>query len=433
MNAGMGINNGCSEEFAELCALSTSGELTAEEMELLEQHLPVCTPCRALVQQYTTLTTIAMAKLAAETATEADVPFGQNENRAARQFITALRTQPTLRSRGRSPLPSVATPREGRTNTKRLAMVLAMAACLLLCIGGGVEIGRKMEVRSPQRVPLVAALNKGAVPDSENTRIEVELKAARASLDRVTTQSADLEKKLKRLTSTKESLSAQIDSLTQNNSVVSASLIAATQQRDELQRQLNDATASLVLTKEELNQVLRDRQGAQARLASLETEINDLQSELAATSRSAGSDEQFLAADRDIRELMGARQLYIADVFDVQIDGERSKPFGRVFYTRGKSLIFYAFDLEKQSGYRETKTFQAWGKSDGTSAKPVSIGVFYMDSEQNRRWVVKSDNPEILAQINSVFVTVEPRGGSQKPSGKPFLEAYLHTLPPNHP
>jgi hypothetical protein len=130
---------------------------------------------------------------------------------------------------------------------------------------------------------------------------------------------------------------------------------------------------------------------------------------------------------------MGARQLYIADVFDVQNNGDRSKPFGRVFYTKGKSLIFYAFDLQAQPGYREARAFQAWGKPDSTSGKPISLGVFYMDSEQNRRWVVKSDNAEVLAQINAVFVTVEPHGGSQKPTSKPFLEAYLHSLPPNHP
>jgi anti-sigma-K factor RskA len=56
-----------------------------------------------------------------------------------------------------------------------------------------------------------------------------------------------------------------------------------------------------------------------------------------------------------------------------------------------------------------------------------------MDSESNRRWVLKTDNPDVLAQINAIFVTVGPKGGSAKPTGKPFLEAYLHTLPHNHP
>jgi hypothetical protein len=41
--------------------------------------------------------------------------------------------------------------------------------------------------------------------------------------------------------------------------------------------------------------------------------------------------------------------------------------------------------------------------------------------------VLKTDNPDFLAQINAVFVTVEPKGDSAKPTSKPFLEAYLHS------
>jgi hypothetical protein len=196
---------------------------------------------------------------------------------------------------------------------------------------------------------------------------------------------------------------------------------------------LNEVSKSLAQVKQDLIRVEQDRQGALLRAAALETEVNDLHSEVSKASSAAANNEEFLAEDRDIRELMGARQLYIADVFDVQHDGRRSKPFGRVFYTKGRSLIFYAFDLQSQPGYHEAKAFQAWGKPDIAAAKPVSLGIFYLDSEKSRRWVLKADNPDLLAQINAVFVTVEPRGGSEKPTGKPFLEAYLHSLSPNHP
>jgi hypothetical protein len=60
------------------------------------------------------------------------------------------------------------------------------------------------------------------------------------------------------------------------------------------------------------------------------------------------------------------------------------------------------------------------------------MGIFYLDNEANRRWVLKFDNPEKLAQINAVFVTVEPNGGSHKPAGKQLLYASLRSLP-NHP
>ena len=38
----------------------------------------------------------------------------------------------------------------------------------------------------------------------------------------------------------------------------------------------------------------------------------------------------------------------------------------------------------------------------------------------------------VTAQIDAVFVTVEPNGGSHKPSSKPLLFAYLK-VNPNHP
>ena len=45
---------------------------------------------------------------------------------------------------------------------------------------------------------------------------------------------------------------------------------------------------------------------------------------------------------------MGARDLYVAEVYDVERTGETRKPYGRVFYTKGKSLIFYAYDLDQE-------------------------------------------------------------------------------------
>jgi hypothetical protein len=132
---------------------------------------------------------------------------------------------------------------------------------------------------------------------------------------------------------------------------------------------------------------------------------------------------------------MGARKLYIADVFDVDSGSRTKKPFGRVFYTQGKSLIFYAFDLDRQHGVVNANTFQVWGQKEtaqGEQALPLNLGILYMDNETNRRWVMRFDDPKQLAEIDAVFVTVEPRGGSQKPTTKPFLYALLRN-DANHP
>jgi anti-sigma-K factor RskA len=95
--------------------------------------------------------------------------------------------------------------------------------------------------------------------------------------------------------------------------------------------------------------------------------------------------------------------------------------------------VFYAFDLDQQPKVERASIFQAWAREGSDKARPVSLGIFYVDSEANRRWALKASDPKLLAEINSVFVTVEPKGGSERPTGKPLLYAYLRTESPNHP
>src|SRR5258708_22351580 len=117
-----------------------------------------------------------------------------------------------------------------------------------------------------------------------------------------------------------------------------------------------------------------------------------------------------ISSDRDIRELMGARKLYIADVFDVDSGSRTRKPFGRVFHTQNKSLIFYAFDLDHEPGVKNASAFQVWGERDaesGEKSRATNLGILYMGSESNRRWVLRLDDAKQLAEIDAVFVTVE--------------------------
>src|ERR1700730_154208 len=40
------------DEFLELCAISTSGQLTGEEQKRLQKHLAVCASCREAMREY---------------------------------------------------------------------------------------------------------------------------------------------------------------------------------------------------------------------------------------------------------------------------------------------------------------------------------------------------------------------------------------------
>ena len=60
------------------------------------------------------------------------------------------------------------------------------------------------------------------------------------------------------------------------------------------------------------------------------------------------------------------------------------------------------------------------------------IGSLCQHKANQKCSVLKSNDAKTISQIDAVFVTVEPEGGSTKPSGKPLLFTYLR-LDPNHP
>jgi hypothetical protein len=230
-------------------------------------------------------------------------------------------------------------------------------------------------------------------------------------------------------------LESRSDELAAESSQSAAQLKELSQQRDDLNAKLQALSLTYNDNQAELASLRSERDKASLRSAFLDSKIEDLTAKTRDQDRRLKDAEQYLTSDRDIRELMGARKLYIADVFDVDGSSRTQKPFGRVFYTQGKSLIFYAFDLDRQPGLVNASAFQVWGQREapqGEPASPMNLGILYMDNETNRRWVMRFDDPKQLAEIDAVFVTVEPRGGSHKPTSKPFLYALLRNQA-NHP
>jgi hypothetical protein len=229
---------------------------------------------------------------------------------------------------------------------------------------------------------------------------------------------------------TQDNLQREIE---EKNSIIAALAADKTTlagERDAVGRKLQEAQSALVSAQQRLDN-LQEEQGRQwLRAVNLQRRVDELTADL--RDRLETHQEKLAASDQDVRELMGARDLYIADVFDVDRDGKTRKPFGRVFYTGGKSLVFYAFDLDRQPGAREATTFQAWGRRGPGDKHPFNMGTLSLDNAVNRRWALHFDDSKILAELDAVFVTLEPRSGAQKPTGKQLLFASLR-IPPNHP
>jgi len=208
-------------------------------------------------------------------------------------------------------------------------------------------------------------------------------------------------------------------------------LARTTDQLAHLQKEGRETQLALAAAKSELNRARSDKDSADAALVDEQIKINDLLAQVKEKQALAERERQLTTVAKDVRELMGARNLHILDVSDVDGNGRSKKSFGRVFLVEDKMLIFYAFDLGDR-GNPAKVSFQAWGQLEGRQTGAKNLGVFYVDDHEQKRWVLKVNDPAKLTAINSVFVTVEPLGGADKPTGKKLLYAYMGTQA-NHP
>jgi hypothetical protein len=439
MSQNSNLHLGEHERYFELCALAPTGELSGEEWMLLKEHAAACGECRALLATYQGPALQRMASLAAFRNAECEPDtsaIAWNQERAVGQLLATVNGRRVTQSPAAisassipSSVPVVAT--GGQFDWRGARVYLGAATVLLLGVSVAYQYGyqrgqTRHDVSSANLNPESPRREQVVKLQTERSVLDEQLAAERQTIGTLTARANRQETQIAELKNLKVSLTMQ-------NLEQREALTSVTGDREQILHRLDDSERSLKVVRDDLSLQREQHQKTLLRTASLETEIDQLSAQLQEKDSTIGRQDQYLAADRDVRELMGARQLLIADVFDVDGGGQTRKPFGRVFYTKSKSLVFYAFDLDPMPGYKQAKAFQAWGRQGQDGSKPVSLGVFYMDNETNRRWALKSDDPQTLAQIDAVFVTVEPKGGSMKPSGKPFLYAYLHKAPLNHP
>jgi predicted nucleic acid-binding Zn-ribbon protein len=281
--------------------------------------------------------------------------------------------------------------------------------------------------------PLPSALNQVAAENQVlRTTVQTDSKRLEALEQQVVRNKAEAEQYHAKAIAAAGGLTAATADLAITKNQSAAQIAALTQERDLAAERLRNAEKMYQTVQDELSTLRSQHQRDLVHLASLEMHVNSLTADLNDQKNRSSTDEQYLASDKDIRDLIGARNLYIADIMDVNETGQSRKAFGRVFYTKTKSLVFYAYDLDRQPGVKRTSTFQVWGRTSASDRKPINLGILYMDSETNRRWTLRVDNPERLARLDAVFVTIEPHEQPDKPTGKPFLYASLRREP-NHP
>ena len=412
------------DRFEELSALAAIGELSASEFSELNEHLSGCEHCRELYSDFRRLSSHDIGAVAAGRR-YGDESIGAIDEAALLKDVLARAQRESVVTSGTSLCPENRKSRllkiQLRSPLSRFLLRSAAAvACLAAVAAGAYEFGYLQ--RTPGPAPIISSTANPA------GQIPAPLK-----------QGPDSDQQLKKL-------QAQRDAL-------QASLAEARERYDAVLNQQKVLQAEIALAKEHLQREGEELQSSRSQVEQSDTQIRELQAKLRdaiSTSESASvalgelrnklrkaEQESVLAAasgiqDTDAKNLFGARDLHIVDVYDVDGSGKTKRAFGRVYYAEKKLLLFYAFDLQAKQSARLTAGFQAWGYRQGDEDKPRNLGLFLMDDPTISRWVLKVNDTRVLERIDAVFVTLEPPNGSPSPRGRKLLYANLGG-PPNHP
>jgi hypothetical protein len=436
------------EKYLEWCAASTAGELTRDEQKMLEEHLAVCASCRQAKHDFETTVQRAVPALADEVAPNLEEldPFWSVEQAEAALFrrLDSKQNPPQFPEHSHG---DARPEMSGRRFTYRPSQIpwaelwMPIAACAILAVALGIvayRSGLKHGTEYAQQKISTSASPADSVEEQisdfghQRAQLLAKLAEDDQTMESFKRGLAQQTNEIKRLKASEEARGET----TPDAGQPVGSTLPENSSRDA---QLAAAQANLQEWRAKTDALNREREEAVSRATMLEAKVDEL-SKLARDREQAldqqhaeiAKQQDLLDHDRDIRELMGARDLYIAEVHDVAGTGKTDKTYGRVFYTKGKSLIFYAYDLDAQPGVRDTSSFQAWGRRGPDKTQALNLGMFYEDNASKKRWVLKAEDPKTLADIDAVFVTVEPTGGSHHPSGKQLLFAYLR-VNPNHP
>ena len=424
-------HEGChSEYFEELCALAAGGQISKPEFVELQDHLKGCAQCRSAYADFTDLLHDKLPLADPElTASSGLAGIFSRKSSYRDRFLARARKEGIAISQSSW--------RVALRDTWGVRLLLAPAMAVLLVAVGVLGYSlRQSHSRYTALAADMAALTRqvsrpaSPLPDMEPPPEKVpQAVVARpmtdAGLAQARQDAAAAEDRSRALAEELQAAASELEALR-------AQRAQASDARDRLEKKVTETEQALVRTGDDLQRIREERSANAATMAAQRLEIRQLSAKVNEQTETLDRERTLLAAGRDIHDLMGARNLHIVDVLDVDSKGKDRRAFGRVFYTEGKSLIFYAFDLGDRGAARRNASFQVWGARGPAQSSAQSMGIFFVDDKKQNRWVLKFEDPRVLAEIDSVFVTVERPGGSPRPTGRKFLYAYLKANP-NHP
>jgi hypothetical protein len=346
------------EEFLELCSLAASGSLDEAEAKKLREHLATCVECREAIRDFDAVVDGLIPEL------KGDIPLDPSfsEEKAEAAFEKRLAEEKERERVGDETglNQSLAAHRRPffREYLYRSEVWLPLVASAVLCGTFGIlsyRTGRNHGIESARleqknKLVVEAVLAKAPPPPDKDVQ-DRELASRDAALidlrREIAQKSSELEK-LKALASSQQ-LALQA-STTDKNGV--------TEERDRLLEQVSADEETLRMTEERLKTLERERSDFAIHTASLETSVADLSRSLQQRERETTEQQDLLAKDRDIRDLIGARDHSMSPLLPpgtfLQIDPKQNR-IKKGPYNKSSSESHFArpiYFLDIRSGYK---------------------------------------------------------------------------------
>jgi hypothetical protein len=400
------------EHYEELCAVASSGQASEVELADLRLHLETCPSCRSLAYDFTEIGAQGLSVLAAERQRR-QIPLGMMSRFVARARSEGIEIS---RAPGSRKMP--------KRNRFAIFAAVGIVAALTLIVSFVTFIRPR---------PSSSAGNRGPANQASAAVSSTTSQPGQVSDSRLREQLASARAQLRSLDAKIKAQAGELASVNKDKDALNSHLAEAEQGNGAFRSERAKQEARIAQLEAELEKSGSEKNASEVALALKDIELRELRKQVADQTEALSQQQEVTPKAGDVRELVVARNLHIIDVHDRDGDGKSQRAFGRIFYTEGKSLIFYAYDLADPRKVDAKVSFHVWGERLGTEKPIRSLGIFHNDDVSDGRWVLTFDDPHVLAQINSVFVTVESsRKAMREPGGRRILFAFLGDKP-NHP
>jgi hypothetical protein len=399
--------------FEELAALKAEGLLSNEEQVEFSEHTKTCAECRKAEEELNSLVRFALPLTLSPIREYADKIRTRPNPGIRQRFLQRAR----LEGIAFSPDVEASTLPRGRRRDVFIAATTALATATVVAVAFYGAYGHP-------------ASRESALAQQQVDRLQRENSTLAASLSRLEESVASGQREIQNLRAQLGDAATTAANLRRNNDQAQADAERSSSRNVQLLDEFRNQEKLLADAKDEAARINGLHANDEASLVEQQFRIMELSNKLRIASATLDMERQLAATGQDLRELLVARQLHVIDVHDTDPNGNQDKAFGRVFVAEGKSLTFYAFDLNGNAEVNPKRSFQVWAVPEDKKDSSKSLGFLRADAKAQGRWVLKVENSQLLKEINSVFVTVEPAAGGKQPSGQKMLYAYLGTA--NH-